>query len=870
MPIPGSPQERCLASEADIVFFGGAAGGGKGLSVDEVLPTPTGFRRMGDVHVGDVLFDKDGQACSVIAVTDTQYRRCFELEFDDGTTIIADDVHRWLTFSADELHELTRLNQAWRERRRQKRASHVTGNKSAKFTESLIARNRARIHAMRDPPTGTIRDTAEIFYGQRLPSGRANYAIPTAAPIALPDASLSIDPYTLGLWLGDGYSRAGMIGMCQKDMAELRSLIPYQVTWEKIESEPRYKTPFHIIRSPMLHFLLRKCSLLKNKHIPMEFKRASIEQRKELLRGLLDTDGTVGDGGQVSVGFSNRRLAEDTLELVNSLGIKANLSTHKTIGADHHSMKFVCPFPAFRLKRKAERQKVDGFRRTGNFRYITNVREILTFPTRCIAVDSPSRTYLAGRAMIPTHNTDLLVGVPLTQHQVSIIFRRQEPQLEGIQQRLTNIVARRGRWNGKWKRWVLDDGRIIELGGVDKPDSVKKFQGRPHDFIGFDEITHFTLAQFRFLTGWNRPARPEDANRRCRVICAGNPPTDAEGDWVVEYWGPWLDPKHPNPAKEGELRWYATIGDKDIARPDGAPFEWTDERTGKTELIKPRSRTFIRSLVTDNPYMMAAGYMSVLQAMPEPLRSQMLYGDFQIGQKDVPEQVIPSSWVIAAQKRWRPDGNIDAETRERAALVALGVDVARGGEDFSVITPLYENGWFGEQVIERGSLTRDGLEIARMIQGIIPAGEAPEVKIDVIGVGSSPFDMARALGMNAHPMNSQASSRARDKARTLRFMNMRAQWWWQLREALDPNVPEAEQLAIPPDRQILADLTAPRFTMRLNGIQVESKDDIQKRIGRSPDRGESLVYAFGEPKRALPLRPGGTSLAAAPVSIFQR
>ena len=93
MPIPNSPQERCLASAADIVFYGGSAGGGKGLSVDEVLPTPTGFRRMGDVHVGDVLFDKDGQACSVIAVTDTQYRRCFELEFDDGTTIIADDVH---------------------------------------------------------------------------------------------------------------------------------------------------------------------------------------------------------------------------------------------------------------------------------------------------------------------------------------------------------------------------------------------------------------------------------------------------------------------------------------------------------------------------------------------------------------------------------------------------------------------------------------------------------------------------------------------------------------------------------------------------------------------------------------------------------
>lgn len=485
---------------------------------------------------------------------------------------------------------------------------------------------------------------------------------------------------------------------------------------------------------------------------------------------------------------------------------------------------------------------------------------------RCLESDADIIFYGGGAG---GGKTDCLVGCPITRHNVSIIFRRQEPQLEGIQQRLVQLIGKTARFNGKWKRWVLEDGRILELGGVDKPETVKKFQGRPHDYIGFDEICHFTLAQFRFLIGWNRPARPEDANHRCRVICAGNPPTDAEGDWVVDYWGPWLDPKHPNPAREGELRWYATIGDKDIERPDGEPFEWLDERTGKTEIIKPRSRTFIRALVTDNPYLMASGYMSVLQAMPEPLRSQMLYGDFQIGQKDADDQVIPSAWVVAAQARWKPGGNMD-EDGARRMLVALGVDVARGGEDFSVITPLYEGGWFGEQVIRRGSASKDGLLVAQMIQEQIPPGDAPEVKIDVIGVGSSPFDMARALGMNAWAMNSQASSRARDKARTLRFVNMRAQWWWQLREALDPNVPEDEALAIPPDRQLLADLTAPRYTMRLNGIQVESKEDIAKRIGRSPDRGESLVYAFGEPKRPLVLAPAHGAAGGVPVSIFQR
>src|SRR5262249_18377767 len=150
--------------------------------------------------------------------------------------------------------------------------------------------------------------------------------------------------------------------------------------------------------------------------------------------------------------------------------------------------------------------------------------------------------------------------------------------------------------------------------------------------------------------------------QRCRVVATGNPPTSSEGEWVIRYWAPWLDPQHHDPAAPGELRWFARVDDKDVEVEGGKPFRH------KGETITPRSRTLIRGRVTDNRVLMDRGYMGVLQSQPEPLRSQMLYGDFSIGLKDDAWQVIPTAWVRAAQARWRPDGH------GGALLTALGVD----------------------------------------------------------------------------------------------------------------------------------------------------------------------------------------------------
>jgi hypothetical protein len=114
----------------------------------------------------------------------------------------------------------------------------------------------------------------------------------------------------------------------------------------------------------------------------------------------------------------------------------------------------------------------------------------------------------------------------------------------------------------------------------------------------------------------------------------------------------------------------------------------------------------------------------------------------------------------------------------------------------------------------------------------------------VIGIGASVYDLARDRDLNAIALNGATKSSARDKSGTLGFVNARAEWYWKLREALDPA--SDEKLAIPPDAELRADLTAPRWSTRAEGIQVEPKPEIHKRIGRSPDRGDSLVYAFSD------------------------
>ena len=420
--------------------------------------------------------------------------------------------------------------------------------------------------------------------------------------------------------------------------------------------------------------------------------------------------------------------------------------------------------------------------------------------------------------------TDLAIGLALTKHRRSIIFRREYKQLQAITDRTAEVLRTRKGFNSQANIWNVADCRRLEFGACQHAGDEVAFQGRPHDLKAFDEVSHFLESQFRFLCGWLRTTHP---GQRCRVLCTGNPPTDAEGEWVIRFWAPWLDGVHPNPAMPGTLRWFAVVDGEDLEVEDGRPFEHNGE------VIEPKSRTFIPSSVEDNPFLTTTGYKSMLQALPEPLRSQMLHGDFAAGQMDDPWQVIPTDWVRAAQARWTPDGGRDQR------MTAMGVDVARGGRDSTVLSARYGR-WYAEQSVHTGAATPDGPRAAALIVSA-PRDAAP-VQIDVIGIGASVFDHLDGVGVYAVPMNGAERSGSRDRSGKLGFVNQRSQWWWAMREALDPEY--GEGLALAPDRALLADLVAPRWKLSARGIAVESKEDIIKRLGRSTDRGDAAVYAL--------------------------
>lgn len=430
----------------------------------------------------------------------------------------------------------------------------------------------------------------------------------------------------------------------------------------------------------------------------------------------------------------------------------------------------------------------------------------------------------------------LAVGLALTQHRKSIIFRQNGTELTGVIDEITRVLGGREGFNGQDRIWRLP-GRQIELGSFPNPGDETKYQGRDHDLIVYDEASNMRESAVRFLMGWLRTAA---YGQRCRVLMTFNPPTTAEGRWITAFFAPWLDKKHPNPAQPGELRWFAMIDGKEVEVPDGAPFQHN------TDTIKPMSRTFIPSRVSDNPYLMGTGYMSTLQALPEPLRSQMLYGDFTAGIEDDPWQVIPTAWVEAAMARWkRPDRILPMDS--------LGVDVARGGRDQSILARRHGM-WFDEPLCYPGKATPDGPAVAGL--AIAALRDQAVIHIDVIGVGSSPYDFLNEARQQVVGVNVAEAATGMDKSGRLRFKNLRSELWWRMREALDPT--NNTGIALPPNPALLADLCAPTWELSGATIHVASREQIMAKIGRSPDYGSAYVLALLDtPKRAALRALGG-------------
>ncbi len=420
---------------------------GKALALDTPLPTATGWTTMGEVTTGDLVLGSDGQPTPVVATTEVMLDRpCFEVEFSDGTSIVADEQHQWFT---------------------ETRASRKS------FQAARDGRNRTK----NQRTFGAVRTTREIAETLRCATvdQRLNHSIPLAKPLDLPEADLPVGPYTLGAWLGDGTSAAATFTTNDPEIllhieaegyrtAKLAAHMRHSIRLPEQDSRPvqvcvvcgvtfvpkragvktcgqscggssRGLGPSYVTPTcpdcgkdyaggrrcaactadhGSVQALLRKVGVLGNKHIPTSYLRASERQRRALLAGLLDTDGTVTDVGCPQFTTTSERLADDVYELIVGLGYRCSVGRKKVRGRSEksctaYSLTFSSDEPVFRLERKVRLHKELGARtfQRRNTRFITNVRPVRSVPVRCIQVAAPDHLYLAGRSMVPTHNSTL-------------------------------------------------------------------------------------------------------------------------------------------------------------------------------------------------------------------------------------------------------------------------------------------------------------------------------------------------------------------------------------------------------------------------------------------------------------------------------
>lgn len=337
---------------------------GKALPLTTEIPTPNGWITMGELRVGDRVFGRDGAACAVTFATPVQHnRRVFEVEFEDGVVIKADAEHQWSV------------------RKRQAFATRVA-------------------------------TTLDMLQKLRESDGHYVWSVPLTKPVQYQRAELPIPAYVLGAWLGNGNSQNAGLSFHEPDRFvwdQCVGLVGGRAPCADKRNQVKYGTlgsEWGDIRGK-----LRELGVLKDKHIPELYLRGDEQQRRDLLAGLLDTDGYAGINSRVELTFCNERLANDALELSRSLGLRATIAEsdailNKRVVGRRWRIAFTAHEPVFRMPRKLARLNLSSTSRRAAWKHVVAIREIVSEPVRCIQVDSADHTYLCGRSYTVTHNTN--------------------------------------------------------------------------------------------------------------------------------------------------------------------------------------------------------------------------------------------------------------------------------------------------------------------------------------------------------------------------------------------------------------------------------------------------------------------------------
>lgn len=375
----GGSDATVVGNSLEQINFKEVQGAGEPLALDTPLPTPTGWTTMGDVKVGDRVFGRDGRAIDVVGVLDTHAdRECYRVTFNDRTSIVADASHIWRVID---------------------RTSAGSGSPRRRHESDQT--------------------TVELFSGiaEWGDRGGNRYGVPPVEPVELPERDLLIDPYVLGAWLGDGATAGAAVCGVDPDLSIIQDEFERRgYSTHRWNTAPDKASVFGVPGG--LLAALDAIGVFGDKHIPIGYLRASKVQRLDLLRGLMDTDGTVGHVGKETCEYSSKLegLAEQVAELARSLGYRTTVSSsadaRSRTGYRHRVTFRANPqLVPFFLPRKAARCQTAAWVKN---RAIVSIEPVESVPVRCIAVDSADHLFCAGKGWVLTHNTRIAAaaGVP--------------------------------------------------------------------------------------------------------------------------------------------------------------------------------------------------------------------------------------------------------------------------------------------------------------------------------------------------------------------------------------------------------------------------------------------------------------------------
>lgn len=342
---------------------------GKALSVDTPIITPSGFRKLDDLVVGDYIYGRDGTPTKISFITETMNERpCYEIEFAHGETITADAEHLW----------------------------------------NIVKTGRSDRKSGTEEITVTTTEMIELFESQN--KNKQSLHIRMHDALMFDKVDVEIDPYLMGLWLGDGHSSAGRVTCIDEDYKHYKTRLSSRgITigdW-KVDSRTTHTGYFGIDK---LQTKLKLDNVYGNKHIPHNYLFNDVETRIELLRGLMDSDGFVNENGWCNFYQSDESFIDSVRFLLSSLGIKSTKRMKKTTHKDSFILAFSTKkFDVVSLPRKLERQHTLKDHPKNSRIYIKSIKKIDSVPVKCLQVDNDDHMFLCGNTLIPTHNTTTAV-----------------------------------------------------------------------------------------------------------------------------------------------------------------------------------------------------------------------------------------------------------------------------------------------------------------------------------------------------------------------------------------------------------------------------------------------------------------------------